>query len=46
MNASLVVDIIIFGLIAIFIVVNTIYGIGLLILWIWRKLKRKDKNET
>jgi len=46
MNVSLIVDIIIFGLIAILIIVNTLYGIGLLIFWIWHKLKRKDKNET
>jgi len=46
MSASLIVDIVIFGLIALFVMVNTLYGIGLLIFWIWHKLKRKDKNET
>jgi len=41
MSGSLTVDLIIFGLIAILIFVNTVYGISLLILWIWKRTRRK-----
>lgn len=42
MSAALIIDLVIFGLIALFIVINTIYGICLLIRWIWQKLRKKE----
>jgi len=46
MSAGLVVDIVIFGLIALFILVNATYGICLLIRWIWKKLRKKKNGHT
>ena len=33
-------DIVIFGIVALLILVNTIYGVGVGICWIWKKVKK------
>lgn len=44
MNTGLIADIVIFGLIVLLIIANTLYGSCLLIRWIWKKVKTWKRN--
>jgi len=43
---SLIADLVIFGMIAVAVIVNTAYGICLLIRWIWKRLRKKKNGNA
>ena len=43
---ALIADLVIFGAIAVIIIINTVHGICLLIRWIWKKLRKKKNGNA